>query len=75
MEIAEDAEEETRAKRQSTVPEERSPTAKTAAYPVGTQAPLLESSLLPDLPSGLPPYTSFNSMVSEAGSYSSPEKD
>ncbi|KAK0128404.1 hypothetical protein ONS95_000377 [Cadophora gregata] len=75
MEIAEDAEEETRAKRQSTVPEERPPTAKTATSLSGTQAPLPESSLLPDLPSGLPPSASFNSMVSEAGSYVSPVKD
>ncbi|PVH79193.1 hypothetical protein DL98DRAFT_230156 [Cadophora sp. DSE1049] len=75
MEIAEDAEEETRAKRQSTVPEERPPTAKTTPSLSGTQAPLPESTLQPDLPSGLPPSTSFNSMVSEAGSYTSPVKD
>ncbi|KAH7342578.1 hypothetical protein BKA65DRAFT_478451 [Rhexocercosporidium sp. MPI-PUGE-AT-0058] len=75
MEIAEDAEEETRAKRQSTVPEERPPTAKTTTSLAATQAPLPESSLQPELPSGLPPSTSFNSMVSEAGSYPSPLKE
>ena len=75
MEIAEDAEEETRAKRQSTVPEERPPTAKTTTSLSGTQAPLPESTLQPDLPSGLPPSTSFNSVVTEAGSYASPLKD
>ncbi|KAH9216117.1 hypothetical protein DL95DRAFT_131344 [Leptodontidium sp. 2 PMI_412] len=75
MEIAEDAEEETRAKRQSTVPEELPPIAKTTTSLSGAQAPLPESTLQPDLPSGLPPSTSFNSMVSEAGSYASPVKD
>ncbi|KAJ5050557.1 uncharacterized protein L3040_002434 [Drepanopeziza brunnea f. sp. 'multigermtubi'] len=67
MEIAEDAEEENRAKRQSTVPEERPSAEKTDALPS-------PPSPFPELPKAVPEATSFNSMISEAGSYSSPGK-
>ncbi|KAI9051495.1 hypothetical protein LZ554_004541 [Drepanopeziza brunnea f. sp. 'monogermtubi'] len=68
VEIAEDAEEENRAKRQSTVPEERPSTEKTDALPS-------PPSLSPELPTAVPESTSFNSMISETGSYSSPGKE
>ncbi|XMA15359.1 hypothetical protein WAI453_008150 [Rhynchosporium graminicola] len=68
MEIAEDAEEETRATRQSTVPEERPPTAKTSTSLSGLPLPLPDPAEIPD---GLQPSTSFNSVVSETGLYTS----
>lgn len=71
MEIAEVAEEESRAKRQSTVLEERPPTTNATISGVQTSTP----SLQPELPPALPESTSFNSMVSEAGSYASPAKE
>ena len=67
MEIAEDAEEDQRAKRQSTVPEERPSTAKTPSLPP-TSPP-------PELPSGLPPSTSYQSMVTDAETVSSASRD
>ncbi|PBP23358.1 prolipoprotein diacylglyceryl transferase [Diplocarpon rosae] len=67
-EIAEDAEEEARAKRQSTVIEERHSTANTSASNLEAQVPL-PSSLQPELPNCLPESTSLNSTVSEAEAY------
>ncbi|KAL2075437.1 hypothetical protein VTL71DRAFT_380 [Oculimacula yallundae] len=72
MEIAEDAEEEARANRQSTVPEERPPTAKTATSITEFKVPLPESA---GLPTGPPPSSSLNSIVSEERSFVSPENE
>lgn len=70
MEIAEDAEEEVRAKRQSTVPEERPPTAKTAS--VSGSQPL--SSPQPELPSSTLPSASHQSSA-EAEPFTLPPRD
>ncbi|CAL3966470.1 unnamed protein product [Diplocarpon coronariae] len=70
VEIAEDAEEETRAKRRSTAPRERPSTANITASISEAQVTLL-SSLQPELPTCLPESTPFNSKVSEARSYAS----
>ncbi|KUJ21867.1 uncharacterized protein LY89DRAFT_681244 [Mollisia scopiformis] len=69
MEIAEDAEEEVRAKRQSTVPEERPQTAKTGSV-TGTQ-PL--SPAQPELPPSLVPST--NHQPSTEAEASLPPRD
>ncbi|PBP18214.1 prolipoprotein diacylglyceryl transferase [Diplocarpon rosae] len=73
-EIAEDAEEEARAKRQSTAPQERDSTANTSASIFEAQV-TLPSSLQPELPNCLPESTSFNSTVSEAGPYARPIRE
>ncbi|PMD46172.1 hypothetical protein L207DRAFT_523594 [Hyaloscypha variabilis F] len=74
MEIAEDAEEDQRAKRQSTVPEERPPTAKTPSVSGGPPS-LPPTSPPPELPFGLPPSTSYQSTVTDAETVSSATKD
>jgi hypothetical protein len=57
MEIAEDAEEDLRAKRHSTVPEERPSTAKAPS--------ITDPSIMQSSPPGLPESTSFQSILSE----------
>lgn len=74
MEIAEDAEEDQRAKRQSTVPEERPPTAKTPSVSGGPPS-LQPSSPPPELPTVLPPSTSYQSMVTDSETVSSASRD
>lgn len=69
MEIAEDAEEDNRAKRQSTVPEERPPTAKAPSI---TGQAISESSPPPALSIGVTPSTTKHSLISEVPSYESP---
>ncbi|KAE8451473.1 hypothetical protein EG329_003546 [Mollisiaceae sp. DMI_Dod_QoI] len=71
MEIAEDAEEELRAKRQSTVPEERPPTAKTPSIS-GAQPSLAITSSPSELPPSLLPPTSS---AAEAESFSLPPRE
>jgi hypothetical protein len=71
MEIAEDAEEDQRAKRQSTVPEERPPTAKTPS--ISGAQPSLPPSSPPELPT-IPP-TSYRSMVTDKETGSSMSRD
>ncbi|KAJ8064599.1 hypothetical protein OCU04_006928 [Sclerotinia nivalis] len=63
MEIAEDEEEDIRIKRQSTVQEERPPTAQTITSTSGTQ-PTVDPTTLP---SDLPNSFTFSSMVAEGG--------
>ncbi|KAH8765821.1 hypothetical protein BGZ57DRAFT_767568 [Hyaloscypha finlandica] len=74
MEIVEDAEEDQRAKRQSTVQEERPLTAKTPSVSGGTPS-LPPSSPPPELPTGLPPSTSYQSMAADAETVSSTSRD
>jgi len=74
MEIAEDAEEDQRAKRQSTVPEERPPTAKTLSVS-GAQASQAPSSPPPELPNCLLPSTSHPSVATDSGTASSASRD
>jgi hypothetical protein len=73
MEIAEDAEEDSRAKRQSTVPEERPPTAKAPSVS-GTQAAQV-SSPPPPPPAGVPISSTYSSMVVEAELLASPTRE
>ncbi|ESZ96073.1 hypothetical protein SBOR_3550 [Sclerotinia borealis F-4128] len=61
MEIAEDEEEDIRIKRQSTVQEERPPTAQTITSTSGTQPTVDPTTLPPDLPNSF----TFSSMVAE----------
>ncbi|APA08065.1 hypothetical protein sscle_03g028350 [Sclerotinia sclerotiorum 1980 UF-70] len=63
MEIAEDEEEDIRIKRQSTVQEERPPTAQTITSTSGTQ-PTVDPTTLP---SDLPDSFTFSSLVAEGG--------
>ena len=72
MEIAEDAEEDNRAKRQSTVPEERPTTAKAPSI-TGTQTST--SSPQHVLPTGLAPSTSYRSMATESESWQPPPRE
>jgi hypothetical protein len=74
MEIVEDAEEDQRAKRQSTVQEERPLTAKSPSVSGGTPS-LLPSSPPPELPTGLPPSASYQSMAADAETVSSTSRD
>ncbi|CZR56982.1 uncharacterized protein PAC_06871 [Phialocephala subalpina] len=74
MEIAEDAEEEIRTKRQSTVPEERPPTAKTPSVS-GTQPSLAAASSQPELPPTLVPSTSYQSKTSESDPFIIPPRE
>jgi hypothetical protein len=73
MEIAEDAEEDSRGKRQSTVPEERPPTAKAPSVS-GTQAAQV-SSPPPPPPTGVPISSTYSSMVVEAELLASPARE